>query len=98
MGWMMWYTHAPINSDTIKRKPLSMYDLFKPPTEDTKVFDEKMFRANQREFHYFINCFALKKLKIVGEVASADEVVADPEQTAKDSHSRRKKAPLRDKF
>lgn len=64
-----------------------MYDLFKLPTEDTKVFYEKVFRANQEEFHHFINCFTLKKMKIVGEVASADEVAADPEQIAKDNHS-----------
>lgn len=72
--------------------------MFKPPTEDTKVFDEKMFRANQGEFHHFINCFTLKKMKIVDGVASADEMAADPEQTAKDNHSRKKKNPLREKL
>lgn len=68
-----------------------MYDLFKPRTEDTKVFDEKVFRANQGEFHHVINCFTLEKMKIVGEVASAGEVAADPEQIAKDNHSWGKK-------
>ncbi|KYO43902.1 hypothetical protein Y1Q_0012870 [Alligator mississippiensis] len=39
--------HVPINYNTLREKALSLYVLFKPPTEEEQPFDEKEFKASQ---------------------------------------------------
>lgn len=74
----------------MKRKALSIYDLFKPLTENTQVSDVKKLRAIQGELPHFYKYFTFKKMKIVGDTASANEEAANPEQIAEDNHRNKK--------
>lgn len=74
----------------MKRGALGIYDLFQPPTEGAPVSDEKKLRAIQGELPHFYPCFTFKKMKIVGDAASANEEAADPEQRAEDNHRNKK--------
>ncbi|CAM5078436.1 unnamed protein product [Natator depressus] len=67
------HKHVPIDGNTLQEKALSLYALFKPPTEEGQPSDEKEFKASQGWLNSFRNSFNLKNVQTTGEAASANE-------------------------
>ncbi|CAM4393145.1 unnamed protein product, partial [Caretta caretta] len=67
---------VPIDGNIVREKALSLYALFKPPTEEGKPSDEKEFKASQGWLNSFRNHFNLKNVQTTGEAASANEEAA----------------------
>ncbi|KAG6940996.1 tigger transposable element derived 1 [Chelydra serpentina] len=76
---------VPINGNMLQEKALSVYALFKPPTEEGQPSDKKEFKASQGWLNSFRNRFNLKNVQTTGEAASANEEAAKayPEQLKK---------------
>ncbi|KAG6931440.1 tigger transposable element derived 1, partial [Chelydra serpentina] len=73
---------VPINGTMLQEKALSIYAMFKPPTEEGQPSDKKEFKASQAWLNSFKNRFNLKNVQTTGEAASANEEAAKayPEQ------------------
>ncbi|KAG6933685.1 tigger transposable element derived 1, partial [Chelydra serpentina] len=68
--------HVPINGTMLQEKALSIYAMFKPPTEEGQPSYKKEFKASQGWLNSFRNRFNLKNVQTTGEVASANEEAA----------------------
>ncbi|KAM7167732.1 tigger transposable element-derived protein 1-like [Macrochelys suwanniensis] len=73
---------VPMNGTMLQEKALSIYAMFKPPTEEGQPSDKKEFKASQGWLNSFRNRFNLKNVQTTGEAASANEEAAKayPEQ------------------
>ncbi|KAH1177172.1 hypothetical protein KIL84_010874 [Mauremys mutica] len=67
---------VPIDGNMLQEKALSIYALFKPPTEEGQPSDKEEFKASQGWLNSFRNRFNLKNMETAGEAASANEEAA----------------------
>lgn len=90
MDRTVWNMQTPTSGDPLRARTSASTIHSNLPLKAHRFPMRRSSEPAKGSISIFINCFTFKKMKTVGEAASANEEAMDPEQTAKNNHRKEK--------